>query len=280
MLGQNHRFRDPVYRDAAELLRDHQPAAAVEVLRVQGAVSDHHATSVEAAWTAMVDDWLTLRDGGGDVLMLATERTTVAEVNQLARARLVTHGQVARRARTYQAPDDHRAIVLAVGEQVILRRNQRIAQPDGATVAMRNGMTARITVTRRRGITIELDAAHRAPGDAAAITLPAGYVGAHVEYGYARTVDTAQGVTVDHCLFAPSTRSSAERGYVALSRGRLTNRVYATVDHGWIDALGCNRNYALATDQSREIDHALHRAVRRRDSTREHDRHTPLELGL
>jgi ATP-dependent exoDNAse (exonuclease V) alpha subunit len=60
VLGRNHRFRDPVYRDAAELLRDHQAAAAVEVLRAQGAVSDHYATPVDA-WAAMVDHWLTHR---------------------------------------------------------------------------------------------------------------------------------------------------------------------------------------------------------------------------
>jgi ATP-dependent exoDNAse (exonuclease V) alpha subunit len=61
VLGHNHRFRDPVYRDAAELLRDREPVAAVEVLRARGAVSDYHARPVDA-WVAMVDDWLTHRE--------------------------------------------------------------------------------------------------------------------------------------------------------------------------------------------------------------------------
>ena len=47
--------------------------AAVEVLSVQGAVSDHHVRPVDA-WAAMVDDWLTHRNHGHSVLMLATER--------------------------------------------------------------------------------------------------------------------------------------------------------------------------------------------------------------
>ena len=94
VLGQNHRFRDPVYRDAAELFRDRQPAAAVEVLRTRGAVSDHHAKPVDA-WSAMVDDWLTHRDSGDQTLMLATERTIVAELNKLARAHLVARGDIA-----------------------------------------------------------------------------------------------------------------------------------------------------------------------------------------
>ena len=81
---------------------------------------EHHARPVDA-WAAMVDDWLTHR--GNQTLMLATERTAVAQVNQLARARLVARGDLPRRARTYRAPDDHREIALGVSEQVILRRN-------------------------------------------------------------------------------------------------------------------------------------------------------------
>lgn len=44
------------------------------------------------AWVAMVDDWLTHRETGDDVLMLATERATVADLNRLARAQLVAWG--------------------------------------------------------------------------------------------------------------------------------------------------------------------------------------------
>ncbi len=52
----------------------------------------------------------------------APRRATVADVNQLARARLIARGGLPRRSRTYRAPDYHRAIPLAVGEQVMLRR--------------------------------------------------------------------------------------------------------------------------------------------------------------
>jgi hypothetical protein len=41
--------------------------------------------------------------------------------------------------------------------------------------------------------------------------LPAGDVGAHVDGGYAPTVETAQGATVNHSLFAPSVSVTAER---------------------------------------------------------------------
>jgi ATP-dependent exoDNAse (exonuclease V) alpha subunit len=279
VLGHNHRFRGPVYRDAAELFRDHQAAAAVEVLRTQGAVSDHHAKPVDA-WASMVDDWLSQRDAGHSVLMLATERAAVAELNRLARAHLVARGDIARRARTYRAPDDRRAITFAVGDEVILRRNHRLTQPDGTTMAVRNGMTGRVTVTHRNRITVDLDAAHREPGRPTRVTLSAGYVGAHVDYGYARTVDTAQGATVDHSLFAPSATATAERAYVALSRGRLSNRIYATNDHTWIDAIGRRRGHALAVDQKPAVDRSLSDVTQRRNLARDQERQPPLEIGL
>jgi conjugative relaxase-like TrwC/TraI family protein len=277
VLGHNHRFRDPVYRNAAELLRDHHAAAAVEVLRAQGAVSDYHARPVDA-WTTMVDDWLTHRDHGHSVLMLATERATVADLNRLARAHLIARGDITRRARTYQAPDDHRTVTLGVGDEIIMRRNQRLTQPDGITVAVRNGMTGRVTAARRRSITFDLDAAHRTLDGPAKVTLPSSYVGAYVDYGYARTVDTAQGATADHSLFAPSVSATAERAYVALSRGRLSNRIYATHDHTWIHAIGRRRSHVLAVDQAPNTNRQLRQVLGLRSPTRELEQ--PLEIGL
>jgi hypothetical protein len=112
------------------------------------------------------------------------------------------------------------------------------------------------------------------------VTLPAGYVGAHVEYGYARTVDSAQGATVDDSLFAPSASATAERAYVALSRGRLSNRVYATRDRAWIDAIGRRRGHALAVDQRPAVDRSPTHITRPLTHARDHDRQLPLEVGL
>jgi ATP-dependent exoDNAse (exonuclease V) alpha subunit len=227
----------------------------------------------------MVDDWLTHRDHGHDVLMLATERATVAELNRLARAHLVACGDIARLSRTYRARDDSRAITLAVGDEVILRRNTQLQQPDGTTISVRNGMTGRVTANRRREITVELDATHRLHGERATVRLPASYVGTHIDYGYARTVDTAQGATVDHSLFAPSASATAERAYVALSRGRFSNRIYATSDHTWIDAIGRKRGHALAVDQAPDTNRKLEQVIGLRGPARD-DHHPPLEVGL
>ena len=61
------------------------------------------------------------------------------------------------------------------------------------------------------------------------VVLPARYLDAgHIAHGYATTIHKAQGATVDHALILGTDELTRERGYVALSRGRHTNRIYIT----------------------------------------------------
>jgi hypothetical protein len=201
----------------------------------------------------MVDHWLRLRAAGHYVLMLADERATVAALNQLAHHHLIEVGQVARRGRRYVSDDEARDIELAVGDHVILRRNDaRLPQPDSTTVTVRNGMTGTVIATGRGSVTVELDPDHQEPDRPTRIVLPSGYVGADVDHGYARTVHTAQGATNDHSLYAPSPAGSAESAYVALSRGRHTNRIYATTESGWAEAITATHAHTLALHQQPE----------------------------
>ena len=59
------------------------------------------------------------------------------------------------------------------------------------------------------------------------VVLPAAYVEANVELGYATTVHRAQGMTVDtaHTFIDPTT-ATRERLYVAMTRGATANHVY------------------------------------------------------
>ncbi len=49
-----------------------------------------------------------------------------------------------------------------------------------------------------------------------------------VQHGYALTVHRAQGITVDTALVFGTTTLSKEAGYVALSRGRVANHLFAS----------------------------------------------------
>jgi hypothetical protein len=115
-------------------------------------------------------------------------------------------GHVARRSGAYQAPDHDRTIALAVGGEVILRRNQQLTQPD----------------------------------------------------------------------YHGERRTRLRR----LSRGRLSNRIYATRDRTWIDVIGERRSHALAVDQSPGTHRKLQQVLRLRSQARDEDRQPPLEIGL
>lgn len=62
------------------------------------------------------------------------------------------------------------------------------------------------------------------------LTLPAAYVAAHVELGYATTAHRAQGDTVDtaHALMRPET--SREVLCVAMTRARQSSTAYVCTD--------------------------------------------------
>lgn len=68
--------------------------------------------------------------------------------------------------------------------------------------------------------------------------LPTEYLDAsHVTHAYATTIHKAQGMTVDRCLTLGTDDLYREAGYVALSRGRHPNTLYAVGGHGIDDDL-------------------------------------------
>jgi hypothetical protein len=59
--------------------------------------------------------------------------------------------------------------------------------------------------------------------------LPQDYVGSSTSLGYALTVFRAQGVTVDHAFVLGDETLFQEAAYTAMSRGRTSNHLYATM---------------------------------------------------
>ncbi len=273
-LGIGHRFKLPTLRDAAELIRDGHANAAIALLYELGMVYEY--CQPDQRTDAMVDHWLSLRDQPehNDVRMLATENSLVERLNLAARAALIARGEVSRRGRTYTC--DTRDLRLSVGDRVRLGRNDgHLPQPDGTHVQVRNGMEGTVVATTRYYISVQLD-----PGeDLDQVTLPAAYVAEHVDYAYALTANKAQGLTVDHILFAPSPATSRETAYTALSRGRYSNHIYAVTGSGWEEALGNSRAHAFASDQHPIPDRGRRPVLDRRNTTEREDLRARLLFG-
>src|SRR5699024_11654466 len=111
------------------------------------------------------------------------------------------------------------------GDTVITRRNARRLR-HGKDWA-RNGDTWTIKGVRDDGSVTIRPTGRRFGGS---ILLPASYVAEHVDLGYAVTAHRAQGVTVDtaHVLVEPTT--TRENFYVAMTRGKHSNRAYVGLD--------------------------------------------------
>jgi hypothetical protein len=176
-----------------------------------------HVVDPDTATTTLIAAWLADTRAGLDAIMLASTRNQVAELNQAARA-----------IRREGATPDREAILAdgnraSRGDVIITRRNNR-ALTSGATAWVRNGDRWRITRLHRDGALDVQNLRSRAR-----LTLPAEYVSASVELGYATTIHGAQGVTADTCHGLLTGTESRRQAYTMLARGRIANHAWVLV---------------------------------------------------
>jgi conjugative relaxase-like TrwC/TraI family protein len=212
------RFTDPAEAEASLALR----AGDVGSLGFYLDNNRVHVVDPDTATAALVAAWQADTQGGLDAIMLAPTRSQVAELNYAARA-----------IRLEGATPDREAILAdgnhaSRGDVIITRRNNR-ALTSGATAWVRNGDRWRITRLHRDGALDVQNLRSRAR-----LTLPAEYVSASVELGYATTIHGAQGVTADTCHGLLSGTESRQQAYTMLTRGRSSNHAWvlvSDVDH-------------------------------------------------
>ncbi len=209
-----HRFPHDWEAQASLGLRAGDPTVLAEYQR-HGRVHGH--TDTAEAVEAVHTHWARERAAGRDVLMMARTRADVEALNTAARATAQAggelHGPVVRLGeRDWQAGDLLRA----------RRNDQRL--PVGADGHVRNGDRYRVLSADAAGLRVE----HLDRGEPA--FLPADYVTAHAEYGWATTITSAQGATVDVGIVLARPGLDREHLYVALTRGREANHVYITPD--------------------------------------------------
>jgi conjugative relaxase-like TrwC/TraI family protein len=214
-LGTPRRFTHPWERTASTQLRVGDPAA-VDAYGQHGRLTEGRRDAmVDAAYTA----WAADHHAGHHALLLAGDLDTVRELNARARADLVTTGQV--------EPDGvplRDGLTAGAGDRVVTRRNDRHLVAGAGWV--KNGDTWTVTArTPDGGLRVQR------PGGGPTVDLPAAYVAAHVDLGYATTAFRAQGATVDtaHAVVT-GPGLTREVLYVMLTRARHANLAYVCVD--------------------------------------------------
>jgi conjugative relaxase-like TrwC/TraI family protein len=216
-----HRFRNPdgttntAEAAASEALRDPDrpgnPFAWYEAGgRIVAGDIDRMTDHVFAAW--QVDT-----NAGKSSVMLAHQNATVAELNARAQAFRLSDGTVTGRA----AAPLHDGLHAHKGDIVLSRENSTELRTDGGRDRVKNGDRWTVhTVHRDGSLTV------RHLGHGGRVVLPAIYVRNHVELGYATTVHRAQGLTADTSHVLASASTTRAMAYVAMTRGRESNRLY------------------------------------------------------
>ncbi len=208
------------------------------------------APTADATREVMVGDWWAASSRHEQVLMVATRRHDVDDLNARARTRVEAAGRLTGPTleldgRPYQS-----------GDRVMTLRNQR-------RLGVRNGTLATITDVDvdGRALTIGTD-------QATTHSLPAAYLDAgHLRHAYATTIHNARGITVAQTFVLGDDTPSRQAGSVARSRRNSLNRIYLVEQPERDDephnpqpipdplaaALGIGRAHELAHD--RGVDH-------------------------
>jgi hypothetical protein len=210
-LGENVRQENLWEREALDHLRAGRAAEAIELYEAHGAlVLQPTAEDVRAR---LVSDWLAARDGG-DCVMIAQRRLDVADLNERARALLKAAGAVG--ADEMNLPGGF----FALGDQVVVKSNdRRLDISNGQRGAVLGFDVAAGTLDIACGgrrVTLDRRFLMEVRGDGEPTLV----------HGYAMTGHVAQGATVDRAYVLASEGMSREWAYVALSRGRVSNRLY------------------------------------------------------
>ena len=214
-LYEARRFSAEWERQASTELRAGS-ARGVDAYIAHGRVSEGDKAEV---LVACYEAWKADIEAGRASLMVAHDNETVRELNRLARADRVAAGQVAPHGIALADGS-----VAGVGDVVVARHNDRRLRISGGEW-VRNRDRFMVTAAREDG-----SMAVRALDRGGEVVLPAAYVAEHVELGYASSVWSAQGQTVVTAHAIVGVGITREALYVAITRGRESNRLYVDVE--------------------------------------------------
>jgi hypothetical protein len=210
-LQENLRQRDPAECVALDHLRDGDVQAAIGFYAVTRRI--HVAPTRMEALAAMVDAWAADTAAGHDTLMLAWRRTSVADLNRLARVRAEQLGWLT-------GPD-------------LLNRDGRGYAVGDLVVTLAPNHRGRV-VTSQRGRVVAIDqhamALTMLTDDGRLVTVAGAEIDKdHLDHGYALTVHREQGATADRTRYLAE-GGGRELAYVAMSRARGPSIAHAVAD--------------------------------------------------
>jgi conjugative relaxase-like TrwC/TraI family protein len=222
-LTETRRFAAEWEGPASLRLREGDETVLEEYHR-QGRILD--GAHLEAAQRSAADAWLADHLNGRHALLIVDTNTQAADLSAQLRARLVEYGQV----------DDERTASLAssgnrVGRGDLIQTRRNAWHLNGYRGNKRAPFNRDefqvIEVLDDGGLRVApLARGSRRPVPGETMVLPATYVRDWVALGYAATVHSSQGLTVDSSHLVATQNTSVHALYVAMTRGRATNTAH------------------------------------------------------
>ena len=252
-----HRFVADWEKDASLRLRAGDPA-------VLAVYADHQRivpTTAARVVDDVLDDWDAHR-GAGTAVITVGSNTMARELNRGAQQRRLAAGEL---------HPEHGSVALGhgavahVGDPVVTRRNLRTAVGTGGDW-VRNGHQWTV-------IALHPDGSASLAGHKASqgwVRLPADYLAAHGQLGYALTRHSAQGATVDTALTVAHPGIDRPHLYVGLTRGRQLNRVHVVVEGPDQHPLAVLEDALAANHQPRTAHHTRSAQIERHQTTAAH----------
>lgn len=169
----------------------------------------------------MVEQYLRDSAEGKTSLVMAATNADVRTMNDIIQHEFIKMGKV-NHSRVVTLADGLKA---GVGDHVVARQNKVLEHAKGIN-RVYNGQTFIVTKIRRNGAMEVLDRMTKQR-----LVLTPKYLAENTQLAYASTVHRAQGATVDtaHVLMTPGMDKNA--AYVAITRGKWANKMYAVTDH-------------------------------------------------
>lgn len=246
-----HRFRHHWERQSSLRLRDGDPTVLAEYEKRDRL----HGGTPKEMEARVISAWAQARRRGDTVALMANSTDTVGRLNRLAQHTRIMAGELDPTAPRLRINEHW----LLVGDEVVTRRNDRRLRTDrGLMVKNRDHWT--IT-------TIHPDHSLTLTGRTGTVRLPADYVAADLELGYAQTSHATQGRTVDTALLFIDTYTDSRGIYTPMTRRRHSNHAYVVVEDNqtaldvltqaitreWIDQPAIARRAQLDPHRSRQL---------------------------
>ncbi len=212
-LTENRRQEQAWEREALDLLRHGRATEAITRYDEHGRVVV--AGTAGEAHSRLVSDWWASCGAGEESVMVAARRDDVVELNAQARVLMASSGRLGATELEFSGRQ------FAVGDHVVTLSNAR-------RLGVLNGTRAVVVGLDEQARELEL-----ATNDGRRVRLPAYYLdgrtargGPMIDHGYAITGHKSQGMTTGRAFVLGTEELYREWGYVALSRGRIENRLY------------------------------------------------------